>query len=122
MYNTRIGNLLKDAHSSMIILYLYFNGMKSKTEIYRNVSTNYKMPQKLENLRIDDMVRFIQAGTFNHPKCMVELTYKGEEVASGLCELEMAMGGSIENLEEYFNGDSENSEIKLRVNRTSCCR
>ena len=48
---SKIGQLMGDSHMNRIILLLYFGGRKSKTEIYRTISTNPRMPRKLEFLK-----------------------------------------------------------------------
>ncbi len=95
---SKIGKLMGDSHLNRIILLLYFGGRKSKTEIYRTISTNPRMPRKLEFLVDEGYITMNVEGTHEHPRNMVELTPLGNSLAEGLCQLELAMGGDLNTI------------------------
>lgn len=92
---SKIGQLMGDSHMNRIILLLYFGGRKSKTEIYRTISTNPHMPRKLEFLESEGYITVNREGPHSHPRNMVELTPLGSSLAEGLCTLEQTIGGNV---------------------------
>lgn len=110
---TKIDHLMGDCHMNRIILYLYFGGKKSKTEIYRNISTNPRMPKKLEYLENEGYITVHQEGYAERPRNMIELTPLGNTLAEGLCELEQNLGGDLDSVRFAYRSGSSNEEIKL---------
>ena len=46
----KTSRILEEKHSTQIILYIHACGPQSKSSIYRTISTNSRMPKKLEIL------------------------------------------------------------------------
>ena len=103
---SKIGQLMGDSHMNRIILLLYFGGRKSKTEIYRTISTNPRMPKKLEFLEDEGYITVNQEGPLSHPKNMVELTPLGSSLAEGLCMLEQTIGGDVGLMRAYASDNT----------------
>lgn len=92
-----IGDIIQDKHNILIIMALYLSGRKSKTEIYRAVSTNPRMAQKLQNL-VDKGIITMKLERSVRDRNMVDLTPLGETYARWLCQLETSMGGDLEKI------------------------
>lgn len=95
MHKLVIESVLQDKHNITIIMTLHLCGRKSKTEIYRLISTNPRMPQKLENLK-NEGVLTITRERMSRDRQMLDLTPLGKTYANWLCQLETNMGGDLE--------------------------
>ncbi len=118
MLRPRISNILEDKHSTSIIILLYICGRKSKTEIYDMVSTNPRMPMKLDNLARNGIVT-VTLENGSRPRSMVDLTPLGRTYAKGLCDLEMSVGG---DLSDFLDAGGRRPWEDERLSRTSCCQ
>ncbi len=110
---TKIGKLMGDSHINRIILLLYFGGRKSKTEIYRHISTNPRMPKKIEFLQNEGYITISLEGTREHPRNMVDLTPLGNSLAEGLCELETSIGGDVDAIRSSLTGSGSEGFLEL---------
>lgn len=117
MLRPKISNILEDKHSTSIIMLLYICGRKSKTEIYNLVSTNPRMPDKLERLEKNGLITVTRENDA-HPRSMVDLTPLGCTYAKGLCDLEMSVGG---DLTAFMRTGSHLLFEDYRISRSSCC-
>lgn len=73
---------LEEKHMISILLFLLDNGAKRKIDIYDGVSSNPRMPDKLNLL--EDMGLVTQRMDMITRSTIVELTPQGEQVASML--------------------------------------
>lgn len=73
---------LEEKHMISILLFLLDNGAKRKIDIYDGVSSNPRMPDKLNLL--EDMGLVTQRMDMITRSTIVELTDQGEQVASML--------------------------------------
>lgn len=94
MERFKTSRILEEKHATQIILFLHACGPQSKSDIYRTISTNSRMPQKLEILCREGVLEERRAGTGN-AKTLFSLTSLGREFAVALCELEEKSGGSL---------------------------
>jgi DNA-binding HxlR family transcriptional regulator len=74
-----------------ILLYIYICGPRTRTELYKNVSTNPRMPQKLELL---ENMRLIKYTTRPPNRREIDLTDLGKKYANSLCQMERLSGGN----------------------------
>ena len=89
-----INSILSEKNVAGILVYLYVFGPRTRTELYRSVSSNPRMPVKLQMLIDYGIVR-------EGKKCYngmrtVELSDLGRKYASYLCDMEKMLGGSLE--------------------------
>ena len=103
-----INQLFSERNTCEILVYLHLFGPRSRTEIYHTISTNPRMPQKLDLLEELGLIKQCEKGA--NRKRMVMLTTTGTKFAITLCSLERMLGGSIDSfrwdvmiskLEEY---------------------
>lgn len=87
----RISDIIECRHVTSILVCLYMRGDMGKTDLYRAVSTNPRMGQKLDMLTEHGLVRFDREGR----RTVVRLTECGKAVAEGLCRLERILYGSV---------------------------
>lgn len=73
---------LEEKHMISILIFLLDNGAKRKIDIYDGVSSNPRMPDKLNLL--EDMGLITQRMDMITRSTIVELTPQGEQVASQL--------------------------------------
>ena len=83
--------ILQGKHQTDIIVYLYINGARTKSEIYAAVSTNPRMSEKLDILCRRGIIREIRT----YSRQMYGLTHMGFEYARLLCYLEEVSGGDM---------------------------
>ena len=112
MKTGKISKLMGDRHYNRIILLLYFAGRKSKTEIYNSISTNPRMPRKLEFLEEEGYISMVLEGGTDHPRNMVDLTPLGVALAEGLCELEASVGGDVEVIGRSYRRGVQSGEVR----------
>lgn len=77
---------LEEKHMISILIYLLENGDKRKIDIYNGVSSNPRMPDKLDLL--EDMGLITQQMDMINRATIVSLTPKGEQVASMLVAID----------------------------------
>ena len=77
-------SVLESRHNIAILLAL-INGPMTKSELYRAVSTNPRMPEKLAVL---ERAGLLTISRIDYRKDVVELTEKGMRVAGKLSELD----------------------------------
>ncbi len=77
---------LEEKHLISIMMYLAINGTCRKIEIYENVSSNPRIPDKLDRLEYLGLIT--QKKSTNARSVTIALTEKGQEVANRLMELE----------------------------------
>ena len=97
MKRPKICDVIENKHNSSILMLLYLCGRKSKTEIYKHVSTNPRMSYKLQLLEDAGIITMTREKS-QRERFMVDLTPLGETYARGLCALEDSVGGDIEAL------------------------
>ena len=97
MQKPKMSSIIEDKHNNSIIMLLYLCGRKSKTEIYDSVSSNPRMPYKLQLLEDEGIITVTKEKSLRE-RSMVDLTPLGVKYAEGLCSLEASIGGDIEAL------------------------
>ena len=90
MQKPKMSSIIEDKHNNSIIMLLYLCGRKSKTEIYDSVSSNPRMPYKLQLLE-DEGIITVTKEKSHRERSMVDLTPLGVKYAEGLCSLEASM-------------------------------
>jgi DNA-binding MarR family transcriptional regulator len=76
----------EEKHMIAIMMFLSINGECQKIEIYRNVSSNPRIPDKLDRLEVMGLIK--QISTVGTRAITIALTPKGKEVAEKLIELD----------------------------------
>jgi len=76
----------EEKHTIAIMTFLSINGECQKIEIYRNVSSNPRIPDKLD--RLEAMGLLTQTSTKGSRSMIIALTPKGRQVADRLLELD----------------------------------
>jgi DNA-binding MarR family transcriptional regulator len=76
----------EEKHMISIMMFLSINGECQKIEIYRNVSSNPRIPDKLDRLEAMGLIK--QISTVGTRAITIALTPKGKEVAEKLIELD----------------------------------
>ena len=79
----------EEKHTISIMLFLSINGECKKIDVYRNVSSNPRIPDKLD--RLEAMGLLTQSVTKGSRAVTVKLTPKGRIVADKLIELDKIM-------------------------------
>jgi len=86
--------IFNEKNTTSILLYLHFFGARTRSDIYRTVSTNPRMPAKLDLLHQHGLIT-IDDKEGGHKK-MIDLTPLGKKYATSICALEKQSGGNIE--------------------------
>jgi len=86
--------VFNEKNTTTILLYLHFFGARTRSEIYRMISTNPRMPKKLEMLNQCGLIN-IESRDNDHRR-VVDLTPLGKKYATTLCALEKQSGGNVE--------------------------
>ena len=81
--------ILEEKHMVSTLLFLSENDRCTKTELYRAVSSNPRMPEKLDLLESAGLIRQVNAEGSNAVR--LTLTETGRRVASMLSELDAMM-------------------------------
>ncbi len=76
----------EEKHLVAIMMYLSINGQCRKIEIYQNVSSNPRIPEKLD--RLESMGLIDQISDPKSRSIIIALTKKGREVADALNSLD----------------------------------
>ncbi len=123
--------LFETKHVLRILVFLHLCGPKSKSDIYRAVSTNPRMASKLDLMESSGLVtrRPMEKGS---RKEIYDLTPSGESCAAMFCRMEEAAGVPVSELRSDFIRNSitflEETSRGLRrgrpslVTRSSFCR
>ena len=90
-----INEILNEKNTAAIIMYLYLFGAKTRTEIYNAISTNPRMPQKLEKLLEQKIIKYTAENSKDGTR--VELTSMGMKIGEMLCRMERLVGGDPES-------------------------
>ena len=77
---------LEEKHLISIMMYLSLRGECRKIDIYDNVSSNPRIPEKLD--RLESLGLLIQKADTNSRSILIQLTEKGSQVAKNLLELD----------------------------------
>lgn len=78
--------VLEEKHSISILLYLRSNDGCIKSDLYRNISTNPRMPEKLNSLETANLINQ-SVDKFNHNATTITLTSFGKTVAEELYQI-----------------------------------
>ena len=89
-----INQIFNERHTCHIIMYLHLFGPRTRSEIYQAVSTNPRMPIKLDMLEQYGLIK--QMERTQSGRKIVTLTSTGTTFAMTLCTLEKIRGGSID--------------------------
>lgn len=81
----------EEKHLIAIMMYLAVNGACRKIDIYRNVSSNPRIPEKLDRLEAMGLIN--QAPDKNLRSILINLTPKGQTVAQKIIDLGAAIKG-----------------------------
>lgn len=81
--------ILEEKHAISVMLYLLENDGCRKSEIYRDVSRNPRMPEKLEMMESAGLVVFDPPNHGLHPR--IVLTDMGRDVAEALSRIDSRM-------------------------------
>lgn len=79
----------EEKHTIAIMLFLSMNGVCKKIDVYRNVSSNPRIPDKLD--RLEAMGLIAQKQNKGSRAVTIELTQKGRVVADKLIDLDAVM-------------------------------
>jgi len=90
----RTNDLLSEKNTVAIIVYLYIFGPTNRTTIYKNVSTNPRMPIKIDRLMESGLVKPVNGNSSSYT--VLELTQKGKKFGEMLCTMERIAGGDLE--------------------------
>ncbi|AMK13877.1 hypothetical protein AUP07_0830 [methanogenic archaeon mixed culture ISO4-G1] len=89
-----INSILSEKNVASILVYLYVFGPKTRSELYKSVSSNPRMPVKLQMLSDYGLIK---EGDKNYGMVKtVELSDIGKKYAGYLCDMEKLLGGSLE--------------------------
>lgn len=106
---------LEDKHTIPILIYLYLEGRRNKSEIYQDVSKNPNMPSKLNEL---ERMGLITQTTLKHKNNVtyIELTEEGKRYAEMLLMLEKRLAGDLKDdeLDKAIEHSIE-EEVEKRV-------
>ena len=89
-----INKLFSEKNTCGILVFLHVFGPKTRTEIYQAISTNPRMPIKLDMMEEMGLVRTTDDG---RGRKMTTLTNTGEKFAMTLCSLEKLLGGNVDS-------------------------
>ncbi len=120
--------LFETKHVLRILVYLHLCGPKSKSDIYRAVSTNPRMAEKLDLMESRGLVERMPMES-GKKKVIYDLTPSGENCASMFCRMEEESGVPLSELRSDFLRKSipelrNNKGIRggdSRLNHISCC-
>lgn len=99
MERFKISRILEEKHSTQIVLFIHACGPQSKSDIYRTISTNSRMPLKLEMLRDEGILEERRSGD-GSCKTIYNLTPVGKILANMLCDMEHRLGGDLAPLKK----------------------
>jgi hypothetical protein len=79
----------EEKHLIAVMMYLALNGACRKIDIYRNVSSNPRIPEKLD--RLEALGLITQVSDKNLRSIVINLTPKGKIVAQKIVDLDVAI-------------------------------
>ncbi len=88
--------VLGERHKVSVLLLLRREGPCMKTDIYSSVSTNPRMPEKLDMLEHAGLI--VQTPDTSTRRVTISLTPAGEEVASMLAEISRIVSGIMSDV------------------------
>ncbi|MBR4227103.1 MAG: winged helix-turn-helix transcriptional regulator [Candidatus Methanomethylophilaceae archaeon] len=97
--------LFETKHVLRILVFLHLCGPKSKSDIYRAVSTNPRMAYKLDLMEAYGLVAKKPKESGSRRE-VYDLTPRGESCATMFCRMEEASGVSVSELRSDFIKDS----------------
>ncbi len=97
--------LFETKHVLRILVYLHLCGPKSKSDIYRAVSTNPRMAEKLDMMEMRGLVTRKPKENGSRRE-IYDLTPNGERCAAMFCRMEEESGVSVSELRSDFIRDS----------------
>ncbi len=117
--------LFETKHVMRILVFLHLCGPKSKSDIYRAVSTNPRMADKLDLMEERGLL-FRMPKERGSRKILYDLTPRGESCAVLVCRMEEESGVSMSEIMSDFLKDSINLVRKdpflRRLSRSCGCR
>ena len=84
--NTKLGSLLETSNTLDILLYIRDHPLCKKTDVYRNVSRNIRIPAKIDEM--EDMGLILFGGVIGSSATHLSLTDKGVRLVNLLAEAE----------------------------------
>ena len=84
--STRLGSLLETSNTLDILLYIRDHPLCKKTDVYRNVSRNIRIPAKIDEM--EDMGLILFGGVIGSSATHLSLTDKGVRLVNLLAEAE----------------------------------
>lgn len=84
---------LEEKHMIAMLVFLAANGPSRKIDIYEGVSSNPRMPDKLNHLESLGLITQVMDGTTR--STIVELTSAGEQVASLFVAIDKCIKGLV---------------------------
>lgn len=107
----KINEVMSERNTAAIIIFLYMFGPQRRTEIYKAISTNPRMPQKLEVLKEYGIIKSTD-GRWDS-RGPIELSDNGTAMAKMLCQMEKLAGGNLAKYKwEYINRTLDEFTIK----------
>jgi len=94
MFGTlKTNEILSEKNTVAIIIYLYMFGPNNRSTIYKNISTNPRMPIKLDRLMDYGIIKPSDGNSSSYTT--LELTDRGRKFAEMLCTMERIAGGDL---------------------------
>ena len=84
--NTKLGSLLETSNTLDILLYIRDHPLCKKTDVYRNVSRNIRIPAKIDEMEGMGLILF--GGVIGSSATHLSLTDKGVRLVNLLAEAE----------------------------------
>ena len=84
--STRLGSLLETSNTLDILLYIRDHPLCKKTDVYRNVSRNIRIPAKIDEMEGMGLILF--GGVIGSSATHLSLTERGERLMDLLTEAE----------------------------------
>lgn len=91
----RCVQVLEEKHAISVMIYLSLHDGCRKSDIYRDVSRNPRMPNKLDMLESNGLI--VQEPLGDRNSVRIRLTEVGRIVADALCGIEAAMNSVVED-------------------------
>ena len=107
--------VLETKHNLRILMYLHMCGPGTKTEIYNAVSTNPRMPEKL-NMLVEHGLVEQKINRNGNRKVRYDLTPKGRKFTDHLCGMSEDLGWNLVEIRREFNkGNNSGFEFQTRT-------
>jgi hypothetical protein len=106
-----INDVMSERNTAAIIIFLYMFGPQRRTEIYKAISTNPRMPKKLEILKEHGIIKATDGRWDAHGP--IELSDAGTTMAKMLCQMERLVGGNLAKYKwDYINRTLDEFTLK----------